>query len=83
MRQILLAVEGQYSNVVYMMPPLCFTVENAEHLVRTLNSVLEEAEALGLDKIEKIEALEEESFFRTGLHFYENEESVDQYEDMD
>lgn len=81
-QQILLAVEGQHGNVVYMMPPLCFTLENAESLVQALDTVLIEAEMLGLEGLDGVQSSDEESYFKTG-YSDDEEENTDQYEDMD
>ena len=82
LQQILLAVEGQHGNIVYMMPPLCFTLENAESLVQALDSVLIEAEMLGLEGLGGVQSSDEESYFKTG-YSDDEEENNDQYEDMD
>ena len=82
MNQILLAVEGQHGNVVYLMPPLCFTLENAESLVKVLETVLIEAEMVGLEGLGGIQSSEDESYFKTG-YSDDEEEANDQYEDMD
>jgi 4-aminobutyrate aminotransferase-like enzyme len=37
---ILLSLDGPYSNVMKFKPPLCFNKENAQHLIKTLDSVL-------------------------------------------
>eukprot|EP00092_Neocalanus_flemingeri_P006999 GFUD01007557.1.p1 GENE.GFUD01007557.1~~GFUD01007557.1.p1 ORF type:complete len:531 (+),score=169.32 GFUD01007557.1:298-1890(+) len=79
--QILLAVEGQYGNVVYLMPPLCFTRENAEQLVQALETVLIEAEMLGLHGLGEVHSSDEEKYFKTGDT--DDEEDSNQYEDMD
>jgi len=80
--QILVAVEGQHSNVVYMMPPLCFTLENAVTVVKILETVLVEAEMVGLQALDKINLSEEKNYFKTGF-IQEEDEANDQYEDMD
>jgi len=80
--QILLAVEGQHGNVVYMMPPLCFTLENAEHLVHALETVLIEAEMVGLDGLGEVQSSDEEKYFKTG-DTDDEEEGTNQYGDMD
>jgi len=82
MNQILLAVEGQHGNVVYLMPPLCFTLENAESLVKVLETVLIEAEMVGLEGLGGIQSSEDENYFKTG-YSDDEEEANDQYEDMD
>ena len=37
---ILLSLDGPYSNVMKMKPPLCFNKENAAFLIKTLDAVL-------------------------------------------
>jgi len=80
--QVLVAVEGQYGNVVYMMPPLCFTMENADLFVNTLDTVLVEAEIAGLDGLDDVDSREVMAFFKTS-ETEEEEEDNNQYEDMD
>jgi len=82
-QKILLAVEGQHGNVVYLMPPLCFTLENAEHLVQTLETVLVEAERIGMERLGDEELVDEERYFKTGDTDDEDGEETNQYEDMD
>ena len=41
-KYILLSLDGPYSNVMKIKPPLCFNKENAQHLIATLDSVLSE-----------------------------------------
>ncbi len=38
--RILLSLDGPYSNVMKLKPPLCFNKENAMELVNTLDVVL-------------------------------------------
>jgi len=83
MNQILVAVEGQHSNVVYMMPPLCFTLENAKTVVKVLETVLVEAEIIGLENLDRISSDEERNYFKIGHPEEGEEEATDQYEDMD
>jgi len=80
--QILLAVEGEHGSVVYMMPPLCFTMENARTLVQSLDNVLAEAEQLGLDGLGEADENPEENYFKTG-YSDEEDEANEAYADMD
>jgi 4-aminobutyrate aminotransferase-like enzyme len=38
--KILLSLDGPYSNVMKIKPPLCFNKENATSVLRTLDNVL-------------------------------------------
>jgi ethanolamine-phosphate phospho-lyase len=38
--KILLSLDGPYSNVMKLKPPLCFNKENAMEVVNTLDNVL-------------------------------------------
>ena len=44
-RKVLVNVGGIYKNVVTLTPPLCFTLDNAQTFVKTLDELLEEIEA--------------------------------------
>jgi len=82
-KKFLLAVEGQHGNVVYLMPPLCFTLENAENLVQALEIVLIEAERVGLDCLGEEKLVDQDKYFKTGDTDDEDGEEINQYEDMD
>jgi adenosylmethionine-8-amino-7-oxononanoate aminotransferase len=41
-KQIVVAVEGKNRNVVYLMPPLCFTKANAIAFVEALDDIIYE-----------------------------------------
>ena len=82
-KKILLAVEGQHGNVVYLMPPLCFTLENAEHLVQALETILIEAERVGLELLGEENLVDQEKYFKTGDTDDEDGEEINQYVDMD
>jgi len=43
-RKILISREGHMGNVIYLMPPLCFTLENAAVVCTTLEEILQETE---------------------------------------
>jgi len=43
-RKILISLEGAMGNVIYLMPPLCFTLENAAVVSTTLEEILQETE---------------------------------------
>ena len=42
--KILIANDGPEKNVMVMLPPLCFNVENAQHVVETFDKCLTEIE---------------------------------------
>merc|ERR1712059_96272 len=75
-RKVLMAKEGEFGNMVAMMPALCFTIDNAEELVATLDEVLKEAEEIGYENLDDVS--EEESYWNNRL----SEEDLC-YEDMD
>ena len=37
---IIVAVDGIYDNVIKFKPPMCFSLENAEHFISSLETVL-------------------------------------------
>ena len=76
-------MEGQHGNVVYLMPPLCFTLENAENLVQALEIVLIEAERVGLDCLGEEKLVDQDKYFKTGDTDDEDGEEINQYVDMD
>ena len=39
-KRIVVAVEGKNRNVVYLMPPLCFTKQNANDFVEALDDII-------------------------------------------
>ena len=45
----MVAVEGKYGNVVYLMPPMCFSRENADTFIKGLEKLLEELSSEELD----------------------------------
>ena len=59
-RGVLIAVEGQHGNVLYLLPPLCFTSEDAVQVVAALDAVLEEAEQTGHFTPERLSTEDEE-----------------------
>ena len=65
-----------------MMPPLCFTIENARTLVQSLDNVLAEAEQLGLDGLGEADENPEENYFKTG-YSDDEDETNEAYADMD
>jgi len=78
-RKVLMAREGKHRNVVYLMPSLCFTELDTIEVVRCLDTVLAEAEQLGLKNLEDVqEAESEKRYFQTVT-----EETESEYADMD
>lgn len=41
-KNVILASEGCHHNILMLMPPMCFTQDNAVHLVQHLDKVLSE-----------------------------------------
>ena len=39
-KQVIVAVEGKYRNVVYIIPPLCFSKHNANTFIEALDDVV-------------------------------------------
>jgi len=74
-RKILLAREGEHKNMVAVMPTLCFSRENATHLLQMLEEVLVEAEGIGYELLEEID-YEDRWLFTTST-------DDNSYEDMD
>jgi len=79
-KNIMMAKEGEFNNMVVIMPPLCFNVDNAQMLVSTLNMVLQDAETIGYDNLHEY-LTDDEKFFKTGVSDDDEEQSC--YEDMD
>ena len=41
-KQIIVAVEGKNRNVVYIIPPMCFSKQNANDFIEALDEVIDE-----------------------------------------
>ncbi|GFR74301.1 alanine--glyoxylate aminotransferase [Elysia marginata] len=56
-RKIILGVEGKDKNVIVLSPPLCFTTDNARHIVQQFSEVLanieSEAASVGLTSLDE------------------------------
>lgn len=49
-RKILISSDGPDDNILKLKPPMVFTIENVNHLVSTLDEVLEEVD-IGVEKV--------------------------------
>ncbi|XP_022096059.1 5-phosphohydroxy-L-lysine phospho-lyase-like [Acanthaster planci] len=51
---ILLSTEGPYSNVLKFKPPMCFSMDDARHLLACLSEALQEIESLSAKALETV-----------------------------
>lgn len=90
----MLAKEGEHGNVIYLMPPICFSEKDVvevlascipppifSQVVRSLDEALAEGEVLGLDRMQEAEEeVQDRPWHPPGLMALQQEEK---YADMD